>query len=850
MENQPKNIDQLEKELAELQDKFAKLEEKHRRAIDALKYHKETFRSVSESVPAVISRFDKTLRYVYVNKELEEYSGITAEEFLGKTNSELPMPEQFTAFWNKHLAIVLETEKEKIIEFDLETENGDIYFQTHLIPEFSPDGTLETIFCISVDISKQKKAEDALRNSESRYRQLVENINEVFFLRDAGENKIIYVSPQIEKIWGWKAENLPSDFYEFVKETVHPEDQQYLIQSYELHDAGIFSDMKFRIVRPDGKIRRILARRFPIYDKDGEIIRVVGLAQDITEQQSAKEKLKKAYAEMENRVEERTADLLELNRKLTAEIGERKRAETKLRESNEKFLQLAHNINEVFWLREEKKFLYVSPAYEKIWGRSCESLYQNPSSNFEAMHPEDRKNLLAKYDWNRFTKDEDFSEIFRIIRPDGSIRWIHSRSFPIKDENGIVIKRAGIAEDITERKQTEEELRKSEAKYRSLFEHASTAMWEHDRSDVKQYVDQLKASGVDDLKSYFRDHPDDVLQCVYKTKVVDVNKAALELYHAKNKAELLNNLDKLSDEGSLEGYIDGLIAMAAGKRRHQYETVNKTLDGDILDIIIRTSVAPGSEENWKKVLVSIMDISERKKSEEMVKKTAKELEERNKELDAFAETVAHDLKNPLAVISGYISVLKKKPIKMTPEKSQSYLDRIEENAYKMESIIRELLLFARLRKQEISVEPLYMDWIVKEAIKILQYFIRKNDAAIILPKTWHNARGYPYWVEEVWVNYISNAIKYGGRSPTIELGSERQSDGNIRFWVRDYGSGISEENQAKLFNPFMRLDSFQVQGHGLGLSTVRKIIEKLGGTVGVDSEIGEGSTFYFTLPEI
>jgi signal transduction histidine kinase len=109
------------------------------------------------------------------------------------------------------------------------------------------------------------------------------------------------------------------------------------------------------------------------------------------------------------------------------------------------------------------------------------------------------------------------------------------------------------------------------------------------------------------------------------------------------------------------------------------------------------------------------------------------------------------------------------------------------------------------------------------------------------------ALGYGPWVEEVWVNYLSNALKYGGRPPRVKLGATPQSDGKVRFWVRDNGPGLASGAQDRLFTPFTRLDRGRVAGHGLGLSIVRRIVEKLGGQVGVESEEGAGSVFWFTL---
>ena len=137
--------------------------------------------------------------------------------------------------------------------------------------------------------------------------------------------------------------------------------------------------------------------------------------------------------------------------------------------------------------------------------------------------------------------------------------------------------------------------------------------------------------------------------------------------------------------------------------------------------------------------------------------------------------------------------------------------------------------------------------IVTEAQGRLAYLIEEHQAEIISPDTWPVALGYGPWVEEVWVNYLSNAIKYGGQPPRVELGATEQADGMVRFWVRDNGPGLAPREQARLFTPFTQLAQFRPKGHGLGLSIVRRIVEKLGGQVGVESEMGWGSVFTFTL---
>jgi len=225
----------------------------------------------------------------------------------------------------------------------------------------------------------------------------------------------------------------------------------------------------------------------------------------------------------------------------------------------------------------------------------------------------------------------------------------------------------------------------------------------------------------------------------------------------------------------------------------------------------------------------------------------RQLQEQNVELQAFAHTVAHDLKNPLSIILGALELVKtdEEPV------SDDYAKMISISlnaSYKMDSIIRELLLLASVRREDIATEPIQMAVVVQQAFMRLSHLSDHYHPQIFLPDSWPVAMGYAPWIEEVWVNYLSNAMKYGGQPPTLELQSEILANGMVCFSVIDDGNGIDRDAQATLFTEFTRLDQARAEGHGLGLSIVRRIMDKLGGSCGVESVLGEGSKFYFTLP--
>jgi signal transduction histidine kinase len=235
-----------------------------------------------------------------------------------------------------------------------------------------------------------------------------------------------------------------------------------------------------------------------------------------------------------------------------------------------------------------------------------------------------------------------------------------------------------------------------------------------------------------------------------------------------------------------------------------------------------------------------------------LQKRTQELEQRNMELDAFAHTVAHDLKNPLSGVIGLSEILLEKctPDKPMDAKSLDRLQKINDAAMQILGIINAILLLAGVsRHKSVELDSVDMNSLVQQVINTrLSTLIKQYRATIVLPETLPVARGYTPWIEEVWVNYLTNAMKYGGEIPHLEISAEVLPNNVIKYRIQDNGSGIAVEQQNQLFTPFTRLHTERADGHGLGLSIVKQIVEKLGGCVGVESQLGQGSLFYFTLP--
>jgi signal transduction histidine kinase len=270
----------------------------------------------------------------------------------------------------------------------------------------------------------------------------------------------------------------------------------------------------------------------------------------------------------------------------------------------------------------------------------------------------------------------------------------------------------------------------------------------------------------------------------------------------------------------------------------------------LLDLLLRESgmSLPELAEDPKRLgdlLQRILEDLQRSKTQMRGQISA--LQARNKDLEEYVHMVTHDLREPLAVLA-ITSKLVINASEPTNRNFREYVKQMGITAQEMKRIINNLLHFAQISRAEAPVGPVDMGEILTNVQSRLSHMIREQQARIVLPKMWPLAIGYGPWIEEVWANYLSNALKYGGRPPYVELGAATLPEGVVRFWVRDNGPGIPPAAHARLFTAFDPISHPHTSKHGLGLSIASRIVEKLGGQVGIESEIGAGSLFFFTLP--
>jgi len=545
----------------------------------------------------------------------------------------------------------------------------------------------------------------------------------------------------------------------------------------------------------------------PVEVKGNDEISVVGIAFN-----KLVEQLHTTYASLEQRVSERTEELRQANAQLQLELIERKRTEEKLRKSEQKFRLMAETIQDVFWMGnvEKGEMVYVSPAYEQIWGRSRDSLYNSPESFFEAIHPEDRERVAATI-LGGHSLDSGFDYEYRIIPPDGSTRWIHDRGFPIRSQQGEIQLFTGLASDITERKQSEEALRDNEQFLTDVFNSVQdgmiilspdfTVIRVNPAAEKLPYVQPLMGRKCYEV-IHERSEPCEVC-------------SARQVFQTGQPAEKVHTLK--ADDGSI-------IFMEI----HAFPLLNRTT-GQV-----------------DQVIEFARNITGRKRTEEEQLRFSK-LES----MGILAGGIAHDFNNILTSILGNIGLTILNG-KLGGEGIES-LVHAEQACFRAQKLSGQLLTFAKGGapiKKVISLSKL-----VRES-GILALAGSKSRCECSIPEDLWSVEADEAQINQVFNNLLINADQAmpSGGIIKIEAGNTVVEDGSdlplpegkyVKLTITDQGFGIPSKYLDKIFDPYF---TTKQKGSGLGLATAYSIIKKHSGHIKVESRLGVATAFEIYLP--
>ncbi len=485
------------------------------------------------------------------------------------------------------------------------------------------------------------------------------------------------------------------------------------------------------------------------------------------------------------------------------DITERKRAEQVICETQDRFRQLAEHIRDVFWLTDPHAgtLLYVSPTYELIWGRSCESRYESPHSWLESVHPEDRRRVEQAACTKQM--EGSYDEEYRLARPDGSVRWIHDRAFPVHDTSGAVVRIAGLAADITDQKMVHEALRRAHQRTASILASLPGAILIADRTGTIRYASPR-------------------VQQQLSTCTVPLIGQSMTRMLALPTDSWSRWVEALAPQtsGELARTPQGELTLNA--RAFHYEMFPVFL---------------GQDDHPDYGLI-LCDITEQAALRDQLIQA-----EKLASLGTLVSGMAHEVNNP---VQGILSTAELIQDETDPEQIKAFAKDIVEFSRHVAAVVRNFSMYARpsSRDNETNVDLCER---LKEAIRMVRRGPHFGRIAVVdqlapVPPV----RASRTEIDQVFVNLISNAVQAMRGEGRLTV-STREDGSMALATVSDTGCGIPEPLQDKIFEPFFTTKE-SGKGTGLGLSIVHKIVKKYGGSIGVTSEPGRGTTFSVHFP--
>ena len=858
-------------------------------AEEVLKQSEEKYRTLFEGALNPILIVDEEGRYVDANAAALEFLETEKEELIRKTVRDYSPQRLIEKQKHEHSPLT-------------ETRTLEIVYSVHgkektLILNVLPVEISGKHYIIGIgqDITERKRAEEALRKSEEKFRLITDTIDETFWMADVEIGKIFYVSPSFERIWGLSRESLYKNPRSFL-DAIHNDDRERVLAALEIEKTGQPFDHEYRIVLPDGNIRNIWDRGFPVRDEKGQISIYAGIAIDITERKVAERALleseekyrvifnndiyaicifdldtqklldvndayEKLYGYTRNELlsgmtvhditaeheasDSATGEAINrgtifiplryhkkkdgtifpveivggpylLNGKkvmfvLTHDITERKMAEEKLAESEEKFRLMVENSHDIIYtLSTEGVFNFVSPAWTTLLGQPVTEVVGQPFQKF--IHPDDLPGCMVFFHSAIRTGQRQEGIEYRVQHTNGNWYWHTSSAVPMKDKTGTIIGFHGIAHDITGRKVAEDALRESEERMRLLMNSTAEAIYGLDMNG----------------------------NCTF------CNNSCLRMLGYKSPDELLGRNMHWQIHAK---YPDGTHFPVEDCRI--FQAFNKGEETHVDDEVLwRSDGTSFPAEYWSypqrhegKVVgavVTFLDITERKELEKEMefhelelRKFSTSLATANKKLTLLSSITRHDINNQLTVLMGYLTILTKKQ----PDPAlNDYFMKVTAAAQRISSMIQ---FTSEYEKIGINA-PIWQDvrTLADTATKQAQLgkVVVKND----LPA------GAEVFADplvfKVFYNLMDNAVRYGGKITTIRFSAE-EHDGDQIIVCEDDGIGVPVNEKERIFERGFGKNT------GLGLYLSQDILSITGITIRETGEPGKGARFEMVVPK-
>jgi PAS domain S-box-containing protein len=752
------------------------------------------------------------------NRGAEAVFGYSAKEVIGQHMSMLVPPDRYTAL--KDIAQNL-LRGQRLSQYEgicLRKDGCKIEVSVTGFPIKNSAGEVIAISNILHDITKRKQSERQLRESEERFRAIFEDAPVGMYVAGP-DDRLIQVNEAACRMLGYSKQEMLAKFW---PDLCPPDDMaEAMRRKRQLFNCGAkIAEAERRFLHRNGTAVWCQIT-----------ISLLGTSEGIP-----------------------PCSVVHM-----VDITARKRSEQALQSSEEKFRELAENIREVFWMMNATgtEILYIGPAYEQIWGRTCESLYANPMDWMEAIHLEDRASAREKF--TKQLQGEKVDSEYRISTPDGQERWIRDQAFPVRNQAGQLVRTAGIAEDITERKLHEQELIRAQAETEAANHQLAVQnlILGEERRILRAFIDNV---------------PDLVYVKDAECKFVIANPEVARWMGAEKPEDLLGktDFDFFPEEVARQFYDDEQCVIRSSKPLLNYEEVSndpkktetrylQTTKVPLLDSEGRvTGIAGiGRDITMRKTMEDALRESNRELQEatDWATKMALEAQEANRAKSEFLANMSHEIRTPMNGVLGMNGLLLGTDLN---SEQRHFAEVVDASAKSLLTLIDDILDYSKIEagKMEIDTLDFNLRVLMEDFAEVMAARIGEKKLEFVCAMgsdVTALLHGDPGRLRQVLLNLASNALKFTHQGEVVvrvDLVSETEAEAFLRFSVRDTGIGIPASKLSILFTSFTQVDASttrQYGGTGLGLAISKKLVELMGGNIGVESKEHEGSEFWFTI---
>jgi PAS domain S-box-containing protein len=602
------------------------------------------------------------------------------------------------------------------------------------------------------------------------------------------DNNCLSWSDEVYRIFGLQPQEFDATYDAFL-DYVHPDDRKAVDEAYSgsIREGQDTYEIEHRIVRKStGKVRIVHEKCEHFRDSSGRIVRSVGMVHDITE---------------------------------------RIKAEKALNESEKKYRNIIELANEGIMMADPSGIItFVNSKMAELLGYTIEELVGTDSLS---LVDKDEVELGTKKIENRKKGIQESYEI-KYRRKTGEELWCLINATPMYDNNGKHIANMTMQTDITERKQVEEE-----------------------RNQLLLEV----MSKEEELSALIENIVDEIWFCDVNGNIILAN-AAARRFEKERELKNLNSVDKLISRVEVFN-ADGSV------RSKEDSPIIRALNDEILDLedivifpntgkkIYRQITSAPIKNNKNEItgaVAVVRDITKRKKVENNLKTTMDELKQSNKELEQFAYITSHDLREPLRMITSFLQLLERRYKDQLDEDANEFIGFAVDGAKRLDAMTNDLLQYSKITNKKREIKPVNFEQVLEEALINLQIQIEENNA-IITHDPLPTINGDEQLKVQLFQNIIGNAIKYRNQETAKIHISATKEKNQYLFSIKDNGIGMSPEHLKKIFTIFQRLHTHEeYEGTGIGLAIAQKIVHQQGGQIWAESELGKGTTFYFTIP--